>query len=53
MKGIEQLKKNTRTQIYSVKVPSLLRLFDFLHFLADSKNRMAAVIYKKLIFLMI
>ena len=53
MKGINELKKNTRRDIYTVKIPALLRLFDFLHFLADGKNRMAAVVYKKLIFLLI
>jgi hypothetical protein len=53
VKGINELKKNTRKDIYTVKVPALLRLFDFLHFLADHKHRLAAVVYKKLIFLFI
>ncbi len=52
-KGIYQLKKNTRNQIYTIKIPALLRLFDFLHFLADSKNHMASILYKQLIFLLI
>ena len=34
-------------------MPALLRLFDFLHFLADSKNKVAPMVYKKLIFLLI
>jgi len=53
VKGINELKKNSRRNIYTVKVPALLRLFDFLQFLAQEKNRMAAVVYKKLIFLLI
>jgi|JI9StandDraft_2_1071091.scaffolds.fasta_scaffold1464284_1 hypothetical protein len=52
-KGIYELKKNTRNEIYTIKIPALLRLFDFLHFLADSKNRMASILYKQLIFLFI
>jgi hypothetical protein len=31
----------------------MLRLFDFLHFLADAKNKVSAILYKKLIFLFI
>ena len=53
VKGINELKKNTRKDIYTVKVPALLGLFDFLQFLAEEKNKMAAVVYKKLIFLFI
>ncbi len=30
MKGIEELKKNTRKDIYTIKIPALIRLFDFL-----------------------
>lgn len=53
MKGIEELKKNTRKEIYTIKIPAMLRLFDFLHFLADCKNKVASILYKKLIFLFI
>ena len=53
VKGLNELKKNTRKNFHTIKIPALLRLFDFLQFLADSKNKMAAVLYKKLIFLFI
>ena len=53
VRGINELKKNTRKDIYTIKIPALIRIFDFLHFLADGKNRMASVVYKKLIFLLI
>ena len=53
MKGINELKKNTRRDIYTIRIPALLRLFDFLKFLADTKSRLASIVYKKLIFLLI
>lgn len=53
MKGIEELKRNARKSIFTIKIPAILRLFDFLHFLADAKNKVASILYKKLIFLFI
>ena len=52
MKGIEELKRNTRKDNYLVKVSAFNRLFDFLDFLAKSKNKLAAIVYKKTIFLL-
>ena len=53
IKGVEELKKNSRSQIFSVKIPALLRLFDLLEHLAARRNPLAAVLYKKLVFLLI
>ena len=53
MKVIEELKKNTRKEAYILKTNALYRLFDFLEFLAVQKNRLASLIYKKIIFLFI
>lgn len=53
MKGIEELKRNARKSIFTIKIPAILRLFDFLHFLADAKNKIAPILYKKLIFFFI
>jgi len=52
MRGIEELKKNTRKDNYMIKISALNRLFDFLDFLAFQKNRIASIIYKKTIFLL-
>lgn len=52
MKGIQELKKNTRKDNYLIKISALNRLFDFLDFLANQKNRLAAIVYKKTIFLL-
>ncbi len=52
MKGIEELKRNTRKDNYLIKVSAFNRLFDFLDFLAQQKNRLAAIVYKKTIFLL-
>jgi len=35
-----------------IKISALNRLFDFLDFLANQKNRLAAIVYKKTIFLL-
>ena len=50
---IEELKKNTRKEAYIIKTTALYRLFDFLEFLALQKNRLASLIYKKIIFLFV
>lgn len=52
MRGIEELKKNTRKDNYLIKVSAFNRLFDFLDYLAQQKNRLAAIVYKKTIFLL-
>ena len=53
MKVVEELKKNVRSEIYTVRAPSLIRMFDFLDFLASNKNKLAPIIYKKIIFLFV
>lgn len=53
MVGIEELKRNTRKEIYTIKIPAMLRLFDFLEHLAAGKSRLASIIYKKMIFLFV
>ena len=52
MRGIDELKRHTRKDNYLTKVSAFNRLFDFLNFLAKQKNRLAAIVYKKTIFLL-
>jgi hypothetical protein len=53
IKLTEELKKNTRSEIYTIRIPSLIKIFDILDFLATNKNKLAALLYKKLIFLLV
>lgn len=49
----EELKRNTRSETYTTKMPALFRIFDLLDFLATSKNKQAALLYKKIIFMFV
>jgi hypothetical protein len=53
MRGIQQLKRNTRKDNYLMKISALCRIFDFLDYLATQKNKLASIIYKKMIFLFV
>lgn len=53
MKLTEELKKNTRNEIYTIRIPSLYKLFNILDFLATNRNKLAALLYKKIIFLFV
>ena len=53
MKITEELKRNTRSENYTIKITSLQRIFDLLDFLATNKNKLAALLYKKIIFLFV
>ena len=53
IKITEELKRNTRSESYPLKISSLHKLFDILDFLATNKNKLAALLYKKIIFLFV